>query len=72
MGSNIEGVLGHSEISMKHLQTPSLIKTLKDIKQVSAGKLHSLALDHQGKVFGWGTTTNGAIGVRITSSQYCP
>ena len=72
MGSNINGVLGlsNSEAMVKHVTAPQLITNLSGISQISTGRSHTLALDFSSKVFGWGRSDTGAIGIRVTCSSY--
>jgi alpha-tubulin suppressor-like RCC1 family protein len=63
MGSNDEGVLGLGFNQSLTQLKPVLINGISKIEQIATGRLHSLALDSKGKVFGWGTTKNGAIGI---------
>jgi alpha-tubulin suppressor-like RCC1 family protein len=49
------------------LVKPTLIESLNHmkIKKVSSGEAHSLALTNDGKVYGWGFTSNGQLGLGI-------
>lgn len=42
---------------------PHEISELKGIKQIAAGDYHSLALDNDGQVLGWGDNSTGQLGV---------
>ncbi|KAL4724448.1 hypothetical protein ACLX1H_009064 [Fusarium chlamydosporum] len=59
-----DGILGFSE-TVKVQQTPVLIKDLKNIKALSAGSNHILALDHKGNVVAWGCGQQNQLGRRI-------
>ena len=51
---------------------PQKIKGLHEVTAVSAGKTHNLAVDTHGKVYGWGCTSSGAIGVQLNMTQVYP
>ncbi|KAK6713507.1 hypothetical protein SNK04_004472 [Fusarium graminearum] len=59
-----DGILGFSE-TIKIQPTPLLIKDLKNIKALSAGSNHILALDHKGNVVAWGCGQQNQLGRRI-------
>ncbi|KAJ4009574.1 hypothetical protein NW752_009165 [Fusarium irregulare] len=59
-----DGILGFSE-TIKVQSTPVLIKDLKNIKALSAGSNHILALDHKGNVVAWGCGQQNQLGRRI-------
>ncbi|RGP70289.1 hypothetical protein FSPOR_4191 [Fusarium sporotrichioides] len=59
-----DGILGFSE-TIKVQSTPLLIKDLKNIKALSAGSNHILALDHKGNVVAWGCGQQNQLGRRI-------
>ncbi|XEV04463.1 hypothetical protein FSHL1_009750 [Fusarium sambucinum] len=59
-----DGILGFSE-TIKVQDTPILIKDLKNIKALSAGSNHILALDHKGNVVAWGCGQQNQLGRRI-------
>ncbi|RGP61320.1 hypothetical protein FLONG3_10554 [Fusarium longipes] len=59
-----DGILGFSE-TVKVQSTPLLIKDLKNIKALSAGSNHILALDHKGNVVAWGCGQQNQLGRRI-------
>ncbi len=44
----------------------------KEIRQVSAGPSHSLALDSRGQVYAWGNGANGRLGTGTTTSSSIP
>jgi len=59
-----DGILGFTE-KIKVQQTPMLLPTLKNIKGLSAGSNHILALDHKGNVVAWGCGQQNQLGRRI-------
>jgi len=64
------GVLGHGD--SKTLDRPKRIERLANIKQISAGLRHSLALDDDGKVYSWGFGEYGRLGHGSSSSYSEP
>jgi regulator of chromosome condensation len=59
-----DGILGFTaDIKIQH--TPLLLPTLKNIKSLSAGSNHILALDHKGNVSAWGCGQQNQLGRRI-------
>lgn len=59
-----DGILGFTE-SIKVQATPMLLQTLKNIKSLSTGANHILALDHKGSVLAWGCGQQNQLGRRI-------
>jgi alpha-tubulin suppressor-like RCC1 family protein len=61
MGHNWHGALGlgSNEQALRQVTSPQLVTSLKEISAVSTGKAHSLALDVDGKVYGWGKADSG-------------
>lgn len=59
-----DGVLGFTE-TIRIQDTPMLLPTLKNIKVLSAGTNHVLALDHKGQVLAWGCGQQNQLGRRI-------
>lgn len=45
---------------------------LSDVISIAAGGCHNLALDAQGRLYAWGTNTNGQIGNGTTTSASSP
>jgi alpha-tubulin suppressor-like RCC1 family protein len=62
-GSNSHGQLGHGNLQPSIVPSPQIIPELKKIKMVTAGHVHSLALDYQGKVYGFGYNESGRLGL---------
>ncbi|XP_068153603.1 serine/threonine-protein kinase Nek8 [Drosophila tropicalis] len=62
-GSNINLSLGQEE--QKNYYSPKLIAKLADVRieQVTAGLHHVLALNREGAVYVWGTSSKGALGL---------
>ena len=62
-GYGILGALGHGDTRTQH--TPKKIKYFKSqrIIDVSCGEQHTLAVTADGKVHGWGWTSNGRLGL---------
>lgn len=66
-GDNEEGQLGIGFDRMGQLQFQPIQVTTEDghlnhIQSISAGQYHSLALDKDGLIWGWGANWNGALG----------
>lgn len=51
---------------------PLQVKSLSGVKQVSAGSYHTLALLEDGRVMGWGSNQQGAVGDGTTESRWEP
>lgn len=51
---------------------PSKVPNLTDIKSVSCGRSHLLALNKDGRVFAWGKGYEGALGLGGTEDQNAP
>ena len=74
MGSNLNGVLGlnQSEEALRHVGAPQLITSLSSISQIATGRSHSVAIDVGKKVYGWGNSFEGAIGLRDAKTSCLP
>ena len=59
-----DGILGFTE-TIRVQNTPILVPGLKNIKALSAGANHILALDHKGNVVAWGCGQQNQLGRRI-------
>eukprot|EP00347_Sterkiella_histriomuscorum_P009301 403341728 len=71
MGSNHDGILGLGQ-SYKDLvqqQSPRLVENIQNVKSISTGGNHSLAVTSDYKVYGWGQAEHGAIGLRLTNTS---
>jgi alpha-tubulin suppressor-like RCC1 family protein len=75
-GSNGDGQLGRTDVSSgdtsHYTDSPSIIDTsdvLKDkiIVEIRAGESHSLVLDSDGKVYGWGSNANKKLSASSTT-----
>lgn len=72
-GCNTFGQLGNREaVNKKPNAIPQKIDELKDIIEVSAGYRHSLALQKDGTVWGWGLNSHGQLGNSTTQSTPRP
>ena len=70
-GYNIAGQLGNnSYISQR---TPvSVLGATKTFCQIAAGSNHTIAIDKNGKVWGWGNNQNGQLGNNSTTARCTP
>ncbi|KAL6898895.1 regulator of chromosome condensation 1/beta-lactamase-inhibitor protein II [Trichoderma evansii] len=59
-----DGILGFTE-TVRIQSRPALIPALKNIKSLSSGANHILALDHKGNVVAWGCGQQNQLGRRI-------
>ena len=63
MGSNSEGRLGTGSSEMRSCNVPTLVDGLFNIRKVSCGSSHTLALSDDGTAFAWGQAFYGALGL---------
>lgn len=63
MGSNSEGRLGTGNPEIRSCNVPTLVDGLSNIRKVSCGSSHSLALSEDGKAYAWGQAFYGALGI---------
>ena len=56
--------LGHGSADNSNVYYPKKVEGLPKIKQVAKGKNHTLALDIEGNVWGWGNNSSGELGSR--------
>lgn len=61
-GSNTDGQLGY-ETAGSDQTSPQLVSALSNVKSISLGRDHSIALLSDGTVWGWGDTGNGQAGI---------
>ena len=54
------GELGNEE--NKDINYPVQVKTLENIKQISSGYSHTVALSKEGNIYTWGANTKGQLG----------
>ena len=67
------GVLDPGWRNFAHPQpVPAQVKGLPRVRQVSAGLYHALALLEDGRVMGWGSNQQGAVGDGTTESRWEP
>jgi X-linked retinitis pigmentosa GTPase regulator len=63
MGSNADGKLGIGDINKKVCNVPTLVEGIYNIKKVSCGLSHTLAVDNDGRAYSWGQSFYGALGI---------
>ena len=69
-GSNgFYGLLGIDSFAGSY-RTPQHVDTLSNIVAVSAGDIHSLALDSNGNVWAWGSNAHGRLGLGSAKDLY--
>jgi alpha-tubulin suppressor-like RCC1 family protein len=70
-GANNWGQLGDGSMTPRSSASEVLTPTgvLTDIVGVAAGDKHSLALDRQGRVWSWGSSSSGQVGNGATASR---
>jgi alpha-tubulin suppressor-like RCC1 family protein len=70
-GNNGNGQLGDNSITQRN--TPvSVLGTVKTFCQISAGGDHTMAIDKNGRAWGWGINTSGRIGDNTQISRRTP
>lgn len=70
-GSNHSGQLGVGS-SESRIDTPRKVAGLSDIISIAAGYSHSLAVDHNGRVYAWGANGSGQLGNGTTVNSSTP
>jgi len=70
-GFNTSGQLGNNSITSQ-LTPVSVLGAIKTFCQISAGTTHSVAIDKNGRVWGWGSNALGQLGDNSTTSQRTP
>ena len=80
-GSNTNGRLGHGDCTSagaaktgRGVRSPSRIDALKNVSiiQVAAGDGHTLALTGSGRIFAWGSNSEGQLGQAHTMNYNSP
>ncbi|AEI63997.1 regulator of chromosome condensation [Corallococcus macrosporus] len=66
-GQNSSGQVGTGSTSVS-VHTPAQVQGLPGIRAIAAGLNHVLALDTEGRVWGWGANTSGQTGRGSTST----
>ncbi len=68
-GNNKYGKLGIESTTLKSI-IPTKLRTEVKFKKISAGQYHSLAIDENGDIWGWGYNNHGQLGFVSTGSNY--
>ena len=63
MGSTAHGKLGAGDPNLTFSDIPCLVEDLQEIDKVCCGSEHSVARAKDGRVFAWGQSAFGALGV---------
>ena len=71
-GRNINGQLGELTTEQKIDNCPLLISNFKNIKTVSCGYYHTIAVKKDGTVWSWGNNEYGQIGIGSTTNTSTP
>ncbi|MCD1294230.1 RCC1 repeat- and reductase domain-containing protein [Methanocella sp. CWC-04] len=71
-GNNEYGQLGNGELSNVPVSAPSMIYGLYNVKMISAGPSHCLALRDDGSVLAWGNNQYGQLGDSGREDKYTP
>lgn len=69
-GQNPVGQLGTGEFDNTVL--PTRISGLSNIRSISTGEYHNLALDSSQRIWGWGRNRHGQLGIPGTESRLIP
>jgi alpha-tubulin suppressor-like RCC1 family protein len=70
-GINTSGQLGNNSVTSR--RTPvSVLGGVKTFCQISAGNNHSLAIDKNGRAWGWGNNGSGELGDNSATSRLTP
>ena len=68
-GRSKDGRLGLGSSVESSVGTPRLISELRDVRDVAAGKTHSLALIRDGRLYAWGWGPDGQLGLGEMCAQ---
>jgi alpha-tubulin suppressor-like RCC1 family protein len=69
-GWNSVGQLGLNDTDSR--ATPTQVGSATDWVAVSAGKLHSTAINKKGELYAWGQNSDGQLGIGNTTIKYVP
>lgn len=69
LGDNVEGQLG---ITGPHCFKATMIEGIPEIKSMSAGHLHTMLVDTEGGVWGFGASTFGETGLGVDLELHLP
>lgn len=64
--------LGHGIGNNSNLYYPKIVEGLPKIVEVAKGKNHTLALDEDGYIWGWGNNSSGELGSNLKGKVYVP
>jgi alpha-tubulin suppressor-like RCC1 family protein len=70
-GLNASGQIGDNSTTSR-LTPVSVLGAVKTFCKISSGYQHSLAIDKNGRAWGWGNNGNGQLGNNITTQQLTP
>jgi hypothetical protein len=68
-GRNTNAQLGLQGNDAEHVRVPTRVPGLNDVREVAAGQRHTCAVDHGGKLWCWGTNSEGSLGLDSTTSE---
>ena len=76
-GSNEGGQLGLTQSGdVDCVKKPTLVKALVDkgqiVTQIAAGETHAIALTREHKIWGWGMSMYGQLGLGFSSDSFEP
>jgi alpha-tubulin suppressor-like RCC1 family protein len=71
-GLNKHGQLGLNNLQIRRSYEWQRVETLSEIQQIACGWSHCLALDKEGRVFGWGRADKGQLGAEETKVNAAP
>jgi|GEM_PF-5527459 len=70
-GTNLEGEIGIGNTT-GYNHKPTLVPNLSNVKKVSYGQMHVLALTNNGEVYAWGNNGSGRLGLGNTTTRSIP
>ncbi len=71
-GRNDSGQLGLETETIHYCSTPQKLVLNELIKSIHCGTINTFALAHSGKIYGWGSDTNGQFGFRYIAYRLKP
>ena len=71
-GCNNDGQLGLGHLNSRNHPNPVIFSEGVKIKKIASGWCHSIALDEQGRVWGWGLNSSGQLGASDQAMKKSP